>query len=49
MSEKSPQVTYSIEKLSVNEIINRIEKILKEKGVTIFARISHSDAARQVG
>jgi uncharacterized protein (DUF302 family) len=41
-------VTYSTE-LSVNEVMNRIEKILNEKNVTIFARINHGKAARDVG
>jgi uncharacterized protein (DUF302 family) len=35
--------------LSVKEIMNRVEKILNEKKVTIFARISHSQAARDAG
>lgn len=35
--------------LAVSEIINRIEKILHEKDITVFARISHSQAAKEVG
>jgi uncharacterized protein (DUF302 family) len=35
--------------LSVTEIMDRIEKQLKAKNVTIFAHISHSKAAQEVG
>lgn len=48
MSSKSHLTIYTTQ-LSVSEIINRIEKILKEKGVTVFARINHSKAAKEVG
>ncbi|RDI42591.1 DUF302 domain-containing protein [Aquicella lusitana] len=34
---------------SVKEIIDHIENILREKQITIFARINHSAAARAVG
>lgn len=34
---------------SVKEVMDRIEKIVKEKNITVFARISHSQAARDVG
>lgn len=48
MSAKTALVTSATE-LPVKEVINRIEKILTEKGIKIFARISHSDAAHQAG
>jgi len=47
MPEQASIATFSTE-LSVDEIMNRIEKILKEKNVTIFCRISHSKAAHEV-
>ena len=34
---------------SVKETASRLEEILKEKGVTIFSRISHSEGATKVG
>jgi uncharacterized protein (DUF302 family) len=34
--------------VSVKEILDRIEENLKKKGVTVFARINHGEAARQV-
>jgi len=34
---------------SVNETINRLEKILTRKGMTIFIRINHSAGAKKVG
>jgi uncharacterized protein (DUF302 family) len=34
---------------SVKETTNRLEKILHDKGMTIFNQISHSDGARKVG
>jgi len=34
---------------SVEETAGRLEKILHEKGMTIFTQINHSDAARKVG
>lgn len=33
---------------TANKTIIRLQSILKEKGITIFARINHSDAARLV-
>lgn len=35
--------------LSVKEVIDRIENILREKKVMIFARINHSEAAKDAG
>jgi uncharacterized protein (DUF302 family) len=34
---------------SVEETTDRLENILKEKGMTIFNQINHSDAAQKVG
>ncbi len=34
---------------SVNETINRLEKILHRKGMTIFIRINHSAGAKKAG
>lgn len=34
---------------SVSETLNRIEAVLKEKGLTIFCRIDHSGEAEKVG
>lgn len=34
---------------SVEETTNRLEKILKEKGMTVFNRIKHSEGAASVG
>jgi uncharacterized protein (DUF302 family) len=34
---------------TVSETASRLEKILKEKGMTIFARINHSEGAQKVG
>lgn len=48
MLHTAPLQTYSTE-ASVKAIIDRIEEILKQKGVTIFARINHAEAARAVG
>ena len=48
MPAKSSLITYSTS-LSVTDVIDRTEKILKEKNVSIFARINHSDGARKVG
>lgn len=35
--------------LSVNDFLNRVENILREKDVTIFARINHAEAAKKAG
>jgi uncharacterized protein (DUF302 family) len=35
--------------LSVKELIDSIEKKLREKKITIFARISHSQGAKEAG
>ena len=34
---------------SVNETINRLESIVKKKGITVFARINHGQGAKKVG
>ena len=34
---------------SVTETIDRLEAVMKSKGFRIFARISHSDAAKSIG
>jgi uncharacterized protein (DUF302 family) len=34
---------------TVNETADRMEKILQEKGMTVFNRIKHSEAAAKVG
>lgn len=34
---------------TVNETANRMENVLKEKGMTIFNRINHSEGAGKVG
>lgn len=34
---------------SVKNTADRLEKALREKGVTIFARINHTDAAKSIG
>lgn len=34
---------------SMSETVNRLEDVLKQKGMTIFKRISHSDGAAGVG
>ncbi|GLS91420.1 hypothetical protein GCM10007916_24890 [Psychromonas marina] len=34
---------------NVDTTTDRLEKVLKEKGMTIFARINHTDAANKVG
>lgn len=34
---------------SVTETIDRLENVLKSKGMTVFKRISHSDNAEKVG
>jgi uncharacterized protein (DUF302 family) len=34
---------------SVDETVEKLEKILKEKGMTIFAIVEHSEGAKQVG
>lgn len=34
---------------TVTETATRLEKVLNEKGMTIFTRISHSEGARKVG
>jgi uncharacterized protein (DUF302 family) len=36
-------------KYSVTETIDRLEKVLKEKGITVALRWSHSDKAKNVG
>lgn len=36
-------------KYSVSETIDRLEKVLKEKGITVAMRWSHSDKANNVG
>jgi uncharacterized protein (DUF302 family) len=46
--QKSSLMTFATE-LSVDEVMKRIEKILEEKEITIFARINHSKAAHEVG
>lgn len=48
MAEQSSLITYSTV-LSVTAVMDHIEKILTEKSITVFARISHSKAARDVG
>lgn len=35
--------------LSVEQTMNKFEKILKSKGVTIFARVNHAKGAKSVG
>jgi len=34
---------------SVSETISRLESVLKSKGMTIFNRVKHSDAAEKIG
>ena len=34
---------------TVKETADRLESVLKEKGMTVFARIKHSDGAEKVG
>jgi uncharacterized protein (DUF302 family) len=34
---------------SVKETADRLESLLKEKGMTIFARINHANGAKQIG
>ncbi len=34
---------------SVNETINRLESIVKKKGITVFARINHGQGAKKAG
>lgn len=34
---------------SVNETINRLESIVKKKGITVFARINHAQGAKKAG
>jgi uncharacterized protein (DUF302 family) len=41
-------VTYR-SRMSVNETTGRLEELLQSKGMTIFSRIDHAEAARQVG
>lgn len=41
-------VTY-VSRMSVNETTGRLEELLQSKGMTIFSRIDHAEAARQVG
>ncbi|WP_040724839.1 DUF302 domain-containing protein [Thiomicrorhabdus sp. Kp2] len=35
--------------LTVDETVNKMQAVLEEKGMTIFNRINHSDAAHKVG
>lgn len=52
-TESYAQVDDGIERIksaySVTETIDRLENVLKTKGMTIFKRISHSDNAEKVG
>jgi uncharacterized protein (DUF302 family) len=48
METKSSLTTYTTQ-LSVSEVLDRIENILKRKGITVFARINHGRAAHEVG
>ncbi len=48
MSKKSPLIK-TISNLSVTDVIDNVERILKEKNIKIFARISHSKAAQDAG
>ena len=41
-------VTY-VSRMSVNETTGRLEELLQSKGMTIFSRIDHAEAAHQVG
>lgn len=34
---------------SVTKTLDRLETILKQKGITIFARVNHAEGARRVG
>ena len=47
-ASSSSMLTFSTE-VSVNEIMHCIEKILKEKGITIFCRINHGKGAQDAG
>jgi uncharacterized protein (DUF302 family) len=48
MKENNFLVIQSVE-FHVDTFLDRVEKILNEKGVKIFARINHAQAARDVG
>ncbi|MEW6038975.1 MAG: DUF302 domain-containing protein [Pseudomonadota bacterium] len=45
----TPPITIYDSPFSVKETIDRIENILRERGVTVFARIDHCLGARQAG
>lgn len=38
-----------VSKYSVEETLQRLESLLKERGITIFARVDHSGEAAKVG
>jgi len=49
LSQASEQYTVKQSRYSVGESLDRLESILKEKGVIIFSRIFHSLGAKKAG
>lgn len=49
MLDMTPPITIYDSHFSVKETIDRIEHTLRERGVTVFARIDHCRGARQAG
>jgi len=49
VSQASEQYTVKQSRYSVGESLDRLESILKEKGVIIFSRIFHSLGAKKAG
>lgn len=49
LSQASEQYTVKQSRYSVGESLDRLERILKEKGVIVFSRIFHSLGAKKAG
>jgi uncharacterized protein (DUF302 family) len=49
IANASDQLVTKASKYSVAETLNRLTKILKSKGITVFARVNHAAGAKKVG
>lgn len=50
MSGESPEgIVTKASQFSVDETLTRLEVAIRERGLTLFARINHSDEAQRVG
>ena len=48
-ADKMEDMIVKLSANSVNETMNRLEKVVKSKGVTVFLRLDHAEGAKKVG